>query len=123
MLKLILDNTRAQTKAIKDDSLEELGKLIDKREKLMGQVDELDKRASIDGDSLDSSIKDLLSNIIKIDSKNKSLIEAGLDDSELELNNIKAELRKMREGRRQGENYGYEYGSYKEEGVFFDTKE
>ena len=93
----------------------------------MGQVDRLDNQKIREDSNLPKevpdSIKQILEQIIEIDNKNRALIKAELDESELELNNIKAELRKMREGRRQGENYGYEYGSYKEEGVFFDTKE
>lgn len=119
----MLENTKAQTKAIEDDSLDELEKLINKREKIMGEVDELDRQASLDEVSEDGSIKDLLAQIIEIDNKNKSLIESEFSDSEAELTSLREELRKMREGRRQGENYGHEYGSYKEEGVFFDTKE
>ena len=120
LLDSILENTQAQTSAIKEDKLEYLEILITQREGLMKQVDELDlKAAAITPEASKGptgSIKDLLAKIIHIDNANQSLMNNA-------LSNVKTELRKIRVGRHQGEHYGVEYGDYREEGIFFDTKE
>ena len=118
-LQAILSNTQAQTKAIEADDIDGLEALITKRQEIMVQVDVLDKQAGPGGlanTDQQASNKDLLAQIIKIDKANQSLMNK-------ELGNVQDELLKIRTGRKQGQHYGAEYGLYKEEGVFFDTKE
>lgn len=119
LLNAMLENTQAQTDAIEDHKIEVLEALITQREGIMKQVDELDQKADAItpemSKELTGPIKDLLAQIITIDNANQSLMKQGLRD-------VKEELRKIRIGKQQGENYGPEYGSYKEEGIFFDTK-
>lgn len=120
LLDKILENTQMQTRAIEDDKLEDLEALITQREGLMKQVDKLDQKVATMTPKISNEptgpIKELLSQIINIDNANQSRMKQ-------ELDNVKQELRKIRIGKQQGENYGPEYGSYKEEGIFFDTKE
>lgn len=113
LIKAILENTQAQTKAIHDDNMDALEELIGQRQEIMAQVDKLDKES---GFKQSEPIKALLSQIITIDNANQSLMNK-------ELGNVQDELLKIRTGRKQGEHYGTEYGLYKEEGIFFDTKE
>ena len=113
LVKSILENTQAQTKAIEDDEMDLLESLISKRQEIMAQVDQLDKES---GFEQSEPIKALLGQIIAIDNANQVLMNK-------ELGNVKGDLLKIRTGRKQGEHYGDEYGLYKEEGVFFDTKE
>ena len=116
LLGNILENTKEQTRAIESDQIDDLEALIAKRGALMEQVDKLDQAMDVPTDGLTEGIKDLLGEIITIDNANQSLMNQGLES-------VKMELRKVRIGRQQGENYGPEYGTYKEEGIFFDTKE
>lgn len=113
LLESILENTQAQTKAVEDDDMALLEELINKRQETINQVNQLDKAS---GFKQSEAIKALLSQIITIDNTNQSLMNK-------ELANVKADLLKIRTGRKQGQHYGDEYGLYKEEGVFFDTKE
>lgn len=120
LLGSILENTQAQTKLIQEDDIDALEILIDERAIIMAQVDDLDQVVSALG--IDASheqkepIKALLSQIITLDTANQTLMKK-------ELVNIQGELHKIRTGRQQEEHYGTEYGIYKEEGVFFDTRE
>ena len=120
LLNSILENTQAQTKLIEDDNMEALEELIDERQTMMKQVDELDGQfGNTAGEGTPKQaelIKDILGQIIAIDNANQSFMKN-------ELGNVKSELLKIRIGRQQGENYGPEYGTYREEGIFFDTKE
>lgn len=120
LLRSILENTQGQTKVIEDEDMEALGELISQRQEMMSQIDALDKKAGNDAYEITSEqealIKDLLGEIIIVDKTNQSLMKKELDSAQ-------AELLKIRIGRQQGEHYGVEYGLYKEEGVFFDTKE
>ena len=115
LLKLILENTQAQTHAIKDDKLEALETLITQREEVMSQVDELDKKMAI---TTSKGSKELLKQIITVDNSNQGLMKKGLQDVGKEVDLVKKELRKLRIGRQQGASYGEEYGIYREEGVF-----
>lgn len=128
LLNLILENTRAQTRAIEDDELELLESLITKREGIMRQVDELDGERAIITTSRTSKepvapIRALLKEIITIDNANQDLMKKSVKDMEEEVAAVKEELRDIRERRRQGESYVPEYGNYIEEGVFFDKRE
>ena len=120
LLDSILENTQAQTRAIEEDELEALETLIARREDIMKQVDELDQKVATMTPEISKrvagSIKELLSQIIAIDNVNQSRMKQ-------EIGNVQTELRKIRAGRQQEERYGTEYGSYKEESIFFDTKE
>lgn len=120
LLDLILENTQAQTKVIEDDDMDTLELLISKRQTMMNQVDDLDTDASMATSDIAPQqaepIKSLLNQIMMIDKTNQSLMRK-------ELKNVQGELLKIRTGRQQEERYGTEYGTYKEEGVFFDTKE
>lgn len=120
LLGSILENTQAQTKLIEDENMDALEELISKRQTLMNQVDVLDQEAGDLVDEMTSKqaapLKSLLSQIMTIDHANQSLMKK-------ELEHVQGELLKIRVGRKQGEHYGTEYGLYKEEGVFFDTKE
>ena len=120
LLQSILTNTQAQTKAIEADDMDQLERLITRRQDIMTQVDLLDKQAGPSGpvntSQQQAASKDLLAQIIKIDNANQSLMNK-------ELGNVQDELLKIRTGRKQGQHYGNQYGLYKEEGVFFDTKE
>lgn len=111
-----MENTKEQSRAIEADQIDELESLIAKRGALMEQIDKLDQAAEEADAVINEGIKILLSKIIAVDKANQSIMMK-------ELDNVKAELRKVRVGRQQGENYGSEYGSYREEGIFFDTKE
>lgn len=113
LLESMLENTQAQTTAIKEDEVDTLENLIAARQKIMAQIDELDTESGLEQSQ---EAKALLSQIITIDNTNQSLMNK-------ELGNVKDELLRIRTGRKQGEHYGTEYGLYKEEGVFFDTKE
>lgn len=108
LLREILQNTKSQSKAIEEDNLEVLATLIDQRDSLMQQVDNLPVYKS-------ESIKEILSEIVNIDNTNQALMNK-------EFEHIKSELRKIRIGKQQEQNYRNEYGTYREEGVFFDTK-
>lgn len=127
LLNSMLENTQAQTQAIKDDKLELLETLITQREGIMAQVDELDQKmgtiAPETTAELTEPIKDLLRRIISIDDANQELMETSVQDMEKDVAAVKEELRGIRERRRQDESYVPEYGTYKEEGVFFDTRE
>jgi len=127
LLKSILENTRAQTQAIEDDELELLETLITRREGIIRQVDKLDQEMArtTPGTSKEPTgpIKELLRQIITIDDANQELMEKSVQDMGKEVEAVKEELRTIRERRRQGESYVPEYGDYREEGVFFDTRE
>ena len=120
LLGSILENTQAQTRAIEDDKLEVLETLITQREGIMKQVDELDQKMDTITPQISEEstgpIKNLLAKIITIDNANQSRMKQ-------ELGNVQTELRKIRAGRQREEHYGTQYGIYKEEGIFFDTKE
>ncbi len=109
----ILENTHAQTQAIKRDQLDKLANLIEERSRLMKQVDALTSKLA---ESTGKSTDQVLTEIIAVDQANQALMKK-------EFEQVKKELRKIRIGKQQGVNYGEEYGLYKEEGVFFDTKE
>lgn len=113
LLNQILENTQAQTSAIEGDEVEKLESLISQRGIIMEQVDELGQGQ---GDAEPGVIKELLRQIITIDNGNRLLMEKGLED-------VKDELRKVRIGRQHEGGYGSDHGLYKEEGIFFDTKE
>ncbi len=113
LLQAILENTQAQTKAIEEDKMDLLEGLIAKRQEIMGQVDRLDE---ISGFKQSDPMKALLSQIMTLDNANQALMNN-------ELGSVKGDLLKIRTGIKQGEHYKDEYGLYKEEGVFFDTKE
>lgn len=127
LLNLILENTQAQTGAIEEDELELLESLISQREGIMRQVDELDLKAdtvsSKTSEELTGPIKDLLRRIILIDDANQELLDKGVQDMEEDVAVVKEQLRDIRERRRQEESYVPEYGTYREEGVFFDKRE
>lgn len=120
LLGSILENTQAQTNLIKEDDADGLEALISQRATMMDQVDVLDKQANMPMSQMppeqSKSIKNILGQIITIDNANQALMNK-------ELTNVKDDLLKIRTGKKQGEHYGSEYGLYKEEGVFFDTKE
>lgn len=111
LLGLILENTQAQTRVIEEDDMDALEGLILKRQEMMDQVDNLDQKA---GKVI--SDKEILKKIMDTDQANQSLMKK-------EMAHVQGKLRKIRTGRRQEERYGIGYGLYKEEGVFFDTKE
>ncbi|HHX61134.1 MAG TPA: hypothetical protein GX707_10545 [Epulopiscium sp.] len=127
LLNLILENTQAQTGAIEEDELELLESLISQREGIMRQVDELDLKADTispkTSEELTGPIKDLLRRIILIDDANQELLDKGVQDMEEDVAVVKEQLRDIRERRRQEESYVPEYGTYREEGVFFDKRE
>ncbi|HHX62573.1 MAG TPA: hypothetical protein GX707_17950 [Epulopiscium sp.] len=127
LLNSILENTKAQTRAIEDDNLERLETLITQREGIMAQVDELEQRVAATTPEtikeLTEPIRELLREIIKIDDSNQELMGKSVRDMEEDVAAVKGELRDIRERRRQEENYVPEYGTYREEGVFFDTRE
>jgi len=128
LLNSILENTQAQTRAIEGDELELLESLISQRQGLMSQVDELDqKMETITMPAVSKEewgrLKDLLGRIITIDKANQDLMKKSVKSAGDEVEGIKEELRRMRERRRQEESYAPEYGSYREEGVFFDKRE
>lgn len=127
LLNLILENTQAQTGAIEKDELELLESLISQREGIMRQVDELDLKADTispkTSEELTEPIKDLLRRIILIDDANQELLDKGVQDMEEDVAAVKEQLRDIRERRRQEESYVPEYGTYREEGVFFDKRE
>lgn len=119
LLKQILENTKAQTVAIKEDDLSTLDTLIIEREDIMKQIDRLDQES---GDIISGMIpsqlqpmKDILIQITQLDRKNQDLMKR-------EFEHIKAELRKIRIGRQQEQSYRNEYGLHIEEGLMFDTK-
>lgn len=116
----MLDNTQAQTKAIEEGDMDGLASLMDKREEIMADVDQLDQKSSHIIPELTTdqkqAMKDLLGQMIALDQKNQAFISK-------ESQSAQEELRRIRTGRKQEKNYGTEYGLYKEEGVFFDTKE
>ena len=120
LLDSILENTQAQTKLVKEDNAHALEVLIGQRASMMAQVDSLDKQASAISLALSpdqtQALKALLSQVMTLDQVNQSLMQK-------ELAKVQGELRKIRMGRQQSEHYGAEYGIYKEEGIFFDTKE
>lgn len=127
LLNSILENTQAQTRAIEEDELELLEDLISQRQGLMSQVDELDQKMEIAMPTMSKEakgpLKDLLGRIITIDNANQDLMKKSVKDAGDEVEGIKEGLRQMRERRRQEESYAPEYGSYREEGVFFDKRE
>lgn len=114
LLDAILENTKAQSQAIEKDQPQTLEELIADRENLMQQVDSLDN--SFEQKTLHQAFKETLQEIITIDNANQVLVKQ-------ELDNVKDKLKEIRIGRQQEANYGVEYGTYKEEGIFFDTKE
>ena len=120
LLNSILLNTKSQTDAIENDDIDTLELLIAKRQEMMLEVDKLDASMADQVAEITSSqaqkLKETLKEIITIDNNNKSLMKR-------ELSDIKGELLKIRMGRQREEHYGTEYGTYKEEGIFFDTKE
>lgn len=119
LLEAILENTKAQSKAIQQDQTVPLEGLINDREGLMKQVDALDQEAAQAkitlSEDLTNSIRQKLKEIITIDNANQALIKQELDGS-------KQKLKDIRIGRQQGVNYGPEYGLHVEEGILFDTK-
>ena len=120
LLDSILQNTQEQTKAIVSDDMDTLGVLINQREAMMLKVDELDIGITDTAEEVTPEqadlVKSLLSQIITIDNTNQSTMQN-------ELGDIQRELCRIRAGRKQEEHYSDEYGLYKEEGIFFDTKE
>ena len=120
LLGAILENTQGQTQLIKADNPDALERLIGQRARMMAQVDALDQEARATGLELSSdhteALKVVLGQIMAQDRANQSLMQK-------ELAQVQGELRKIRMGRQQSQHYGAEYGIYKEEGIFFDTKE
>lgn len=119
LLTKILQNTQTQTYAIENEDLQTLDTLINQRDSLIQQVDNLDRAMASTVSNISKGdfqpIKDLLTQIIQIDNANQALMNK-------EFEHIKSELRKIRIGKQQEQNYRNEYGIYREEGVFFDTK-
>lgn len=127
LLRSILKNTQEQTKAIKDDQLEDAEKLISQRHDMMQQVDKLDQKIKAAGTKtlkdLAKSMADILAQTISTDGGNQKLIQKNLDNMGKDISDVKEELRNMRQRKKQSENYLEEYGLHKEEGIFFDKKE
>lgn len=123
----ILDLTRAQEKAIKEDNTEELSKILVQKDKLMKYVDDLDKEfvslyervkaeenvdnfRDIDVTKYGSlkGLKDVVEEINRILDKLTQLDKRNMENMKDSLNKTKSDLKQVKEVQRAYKGYSYE---------------
>lgn len=112
LLLEILELTKLQSKALKDDKIDEFELLLKKRQEIMDQIDRLHQ---VDPLLREEKNIDILDELCLIDKENRVEFDKQLDEA-------KQKIREARQMKKRDDIYSNPYGLYREEGVFFDKK-
>lgn len=110
-LEELLQLTKQQQILIMDEKVEEFIEIIEKRQSLLDQIEILNEEQ---GSILDEEEKIILMEIQRVDQENRVEYDRQFEE-------VKSQLRKLRELKKREENYNSIYGvANMEEGIFFD---
>jgi hypothetical protein len=112
LINEILNLTKLQGVALEDDAIDEFASLIEKRQVCMDKIDEI---INLDASVLDDEDKQILLQATEVDQKNKKEFERQFED-------VKIQLRKIRDLKKRDTIYSNPYDTSVEEGVFIDKK-
>lgn len=112
LLEKLLELTKRQEQSIMQSEIDEAINLLEEKQRVMDEIDELNKR---EHKELSDEEKAILASIQELDEKNRKQFN-------LELENTKEELRKMRQFKQRDDYYTNPYSQTQEEGLFIDKK-
>lgn len=112
LINEILTLTKLQKIALSNEDIEEFDRLIEKRQVCMDQIDEITNEPS---GALNDEDKQILREVEEIDKVNQ-------EEFCRQFENVKFELRKIRELKKRDNMYSNPYSISSEEGIFFDKK-
>ena len=112
LLEKLLELTKRQEQSIMQSEIDEVINLLEEKQRVMDEIDELNKR---EHKELSDEDKAILASIQELDEKNRKQFN-------LELENTKEELRKMRQFKQRDDYYTNPYSQTQEEGLFIDKK-
>lgn len=112
IIKLI-ELTKLQTLALEKENVDEFLELIDKRQEVLNQIQQLqEENPQLKEQHEESLVRELM----EIDHKNRV-------EFEKQFEAVKGKLREIRQMKKREEQYSNPYDISREEGVFFDKKE
>lgn len=112
LLEKILQMTKRQEQSLDILEIDEFINLLEEKQKVMNEIDEINE---YEPQELTSEERNILMSIKELDEKNKKCFN-------LELENTKEELRKMRQFKQRDDYYTNPYSQTQEEGLFIDKK-
>lgn len=112
LLQQLLELTKQQEQALKEENIEEFETLMNSRQAIMNAVDAL----HIANPMLkEQKEEELLKELMALDNKNRA-------EFDKQLETIKSKLREIREQKKRDNFYNNPYTRATEEGVFFDKR-
>ena len=108
----ILEITRQQKLALKNENIEEFEKFVAMKQIHMDAIDTITKKGS---NPLNDTDKKILEEIIELDKENQ-------EEFNRQLKEVKIQLQKIRALKKRDNVYSNPYDISYEEGVFFDKK-
>jgi molecular chaperone GrpE (heat shock protein) len=112
LLNQILDLTRKQSLALQQEDIEGFGKMMEQKQVLMEQIDELHIK---EPELKKQKEEELLKEIITLDKQNQ-------EEFNRQLQKVKADLTNLRNQRQVSDVYMNPYDRSYEEGILFDKK-
>lgn len=112
ILLRILEITKLQTSALKEEDIEKWSELLSERQKYIDQVELLNKE---NGKANTLEEEKLLREIIEIDKTNR-------EEFDKQYEEVQKKLRQIRSQKRVGNVYSNPYDVSQEEGIFFDKR-
>lgn len=112
LLLKILELTKLQAELLKEEKMEEFKNILEDRQVIMSQIDDLHKKYP---ELKLERHEDILKQLCIIEDENKK-------EFNRQLEKAKQKLREVRQMKKREDVYSNPYGMYREEGIFFDKK-
>lgn len=108
--------TKLQTKSLEMDDLELFITILEQRKDVLDIVEGIPQHMVLLPPEEEKEERELLKELIKLDNENKAKLGNSMEE-------VKEELRKIRQHKKTSDNYNKRYDISQEEGMFFDKRE
>ena len=108
--------TKLQTKALEMDDVELFITILGQRKDILDIVEGIPQHFALLPPEQEKEERDMMRELIELDNANKSKLGNSMDE-------VKKELRKIRQHKKTSDNYNKRYDISQEEGMFFDKRE